>query len=107
MLLNYVQAQTYPIFFGSMSSTNTSHILLLPLTAWGKKYHSSLCPLTYRILGHIRPFCVLAPRLVRERENVVVTFMVGSQVLEKTRAEVSRQFLDKSPESVKALQRIR
>ena len=56
------------------------------------------------LLGHIRPFCVLAPRIVSEQKNVVVTFIVGSQVLEKTRAEVSRQFIDQSAE---ALQRIR
>ena len=59
------------------------------------------------ILGHIKPFCVLAPRLVREQENVVITIMVGSYVLEKTQAEVPHQFLDESSESVKALQRIR
>ena len=58
-------------------------------------------------LGHIRPFCVLAPRLVREPKNVVVTFITGSNVLEKTRAEVSRQFLDNSSDSAEALQRIR
>ena len=40
----------------------------------------------------------------------MVTFMVAPDVLEKTRAEVSRQFLDESSDSVDtagALQRIR
>ena len=69
--------------------------------------HSSLYSLTHWILGHIRPFCVLAPRLVREQKNVVVTFMVAPQVLEKVRAEISRQFLDESSDSVEALKRIR
>ena len=67
-------------------------------------------PLTHQTLGHIRPLCVLAPRLVREQENVIVTFMVGPHVLEKTRAEVSRQFPDQSSDSAdtaEALQRIR
>jgi hypothetical protein len=63
--------------------------------------------LTYQILGHTRAFCVLAPRLVRERDNVVVTFMVGPYALEKIRTEVSRQFLDKSSDSAEALKRIR
>ena len=106
----YLKTQNYPISSKSMSSTNISHFLFFPVSAWGKNYHSSLSwlyPLTYRILGHIRPFCVLAPRLVREQENVVVTVMVGSHVLERTRSEVSRQFLDESSDSVKALQRIR
>jgi hypothetical protein len=85
----------------------SSHFLLFPIPAWGKNYHSSLCPLTYRLLGHIRPFCVLATRLVCEQGNVVVTFMVAPDVLEKTRAEVSRKFLDESSDSAEAFQRIR
>ena len=104
----YLKTQNYPILSKSMSSTNISHFLFFPLSAWGKNYHSSLvCPMTYRILGHIRPFCVLASRLVREQENAVVTFMVAPDMLEKTRIEVSRQFLDKSSDSVDAIQRIR
>ena len=59
------------------------------------------------MLGHIRPFCVLATRLVREQENVVVTFLVALHVLEKTRAEVLRQLLDEPSDRVEALQRIR
>ena len=55
----------------------------------------------------MRPFSVLASRLVREQKNVVVTFMVGSHVLEKTRAEVSRQLHDESSDTAEALQRIR
>ena len=90
-----------------MSSTNTSHFLIFPFPAWGKNNHSSLCPLTYQILGDIRPFCVLTPRLVREQENVVVTFMVAPHVLEKARAEISRQFLDESSDGAEALHRIR
>ena len=90
-----------------MPSMKTSHFLFFPIPAWGKNYHSLLCPLTYRTPGHIRPLCVFAARLVREQENVVVTFMVGAHVLEKTRAEVSRQFPDESSDSAEALQRIR
>jgi hypothetical protein len=85
----------------------TSHFLFSPIPAWGKNYHSSLYPLTYQILGHTRPFCVLAPCLVREQDNVVVTFVVIPHVLEKIRTEVSRQFLDESSDSAEALQRIR
>ena len=109
MLENTLAQLVYPIWSGPMPSTKTSHFLFFPIEAWGKNYHSSplVFPLTYLILGHIRPFCVLALRLVREQENIVVTFMVGPQVLEKTRAEVSRQFLDGSSDSVEVLKRIR
>ncbi|KAF8797535.1 UDP-Glycosyltransferase/glycogen phosphorylase [Phlegmacium glaucopus] len=74
-----------------MTSTNISHLLLLPFAAW----------------GHIRPFCVLATRIVREQENSVVTFIVVPHLLEKARAEISRQFRDEPSETAKALQRIR
>ena len=56
----------------------------------------------------MRPFCVLASRLVREQKNVVVTFiMAGSHVLEKMRAEVLRQLFDGSSDIAETLQRIR
>ncbi|KAF8802209.1 UDP-Glycosyltransferase/glycogen phosphorylase [Phlegmacium glaucopus] len=74
-----------------MPSTNISHLLLMPLPAW----------------GHVRPFTVLATRLVFEQENVVVTFIVAPHILEKTRAEISRHFRDESLENSNALQRIR
>jgi hypothetical protein len=52
------------------------------------------------------PFCILATRLMLEQENVVVTFIVAPHVLDKTRTELSRQFLNE-PESSEILQRIR
>ena len=58
------------------------------------------------MLGHIRPFCVLAQRLVREQESVVVTFMVDPNSLEKIQDEVSRlSFL--SSDGAQVPQRIR
>ena len=59
------------------------------------------------LIGHIRPFCALATRLAREQENIIVTFIVTPHLLDKTKTEVSRQFLDEPSESSKALQRIR
>ena len=63
-----------------------------------------ICP-----IGHVRPFCALATRLVREKETIIVTFIIAPHLLDKTRTEVSRQFLDDSEPSgsSKALQRIR
>ena len=58
-------------------------------------------------IGHVRPFCALATRLVRGQETTIVTFIVAPHVLDKTRTEISRQFLDEDLESSKALQRIR
>ena len=80
-------------------------------------YHSSLCSskdihsmcliISLSLIGHIRPFCAFATRLVREQETIIVTFIVASHVLNKTRTEISRQFLDEPSESLNALQRIR
>ena len=44
---------------------------------------------------------------MREQESIIVTFIVAPHVLEKTRTEISRQFLNEPSESSKALQRIR
>ena len=68
------------------------------------KIFTSIC-----LIGHVRPFCTLATRLVRERETIIVTLIVASQVLYKTRTEISRQFLDEPSGSSKskACQRVR
>jgi hypothetical protein len=60
-------------------------------------------------IGHVRPLCILATRLVLEEENVVVTLIVAPQVLDKSRTDVSRQLQALNEPSVtsKALQRIR
>ena len=95
-----------------MLSMDTSHFLFCTIPAWGKNYHSLLVclledtRLIYTI-GHVRPFCALAARLVREQETIIVTFIVAPCVLDKTKTEISCQFLDKPLESSKFLQRIR
>ncbi|KAJ7019485.1 UDP-Glycosyltransferase/glycogen phosphorylase [Mycena alexandri] len=63
------------------------HFVLLPLPSW----------------GHVRPLCVLAGRVVSEGDEIVVTVLMAPNLLEKARAEVSRQFLD----GHEALKRIR
>ncbi|KAJ7678554.1 UDP-Glycosyltransferase/glycogen phosphorylase [Mycena rosella] len=50
------------------------HFLLLPLPNW----------------GHVRPICVLAGRIAAE--NNTVTILMAPNLLDKGRAEVSRQF---------------
>ena len=87
---------------------NTSHFLLCPIPPWGKNNHSLICSFDLICpIGHVRPFCALATRLVCEQENIIVTFIVVPHILNKTRIEISRQFFDKSSEKLKALQRIR
>ncbi|KAF8067713.1 UDP-Glycosyltransferase/glycogen phosphorylase [Lyophyllum atratum] len=70
-----------------MTSSSLSHLLLVSFPAW----------------GHLRPLCVLAARLVSEREDILVTILAAPSMLEKSRSEIARQFKNGSP----ALQRIR
>ena len=90
---------------------NIPHFLLCPSTGWGKNYHSWLCSFQdihlTSLTGHIRPFCALAMRLVREQETIIVTLLVAPHQLDKTRTEVSRHFLDEPSGGSKALERIR
>ncbi|KIM47391.1 glycosyltransferase family 1 protein [Hebeloma cylindrosporum] len=76
------------------SAATDSHLLLVPLP----------------VFGHIRPACILAARLVLERDNVVVTFFAPPRDLEQVRKDITNQF----PESLiapgvkeNALKRIR
>ena len=62
----------------------------------------STCP-----IGHIRPFCALATRLVRGQETIIVTLIVSPHELNKTKTEVSHLFVDEPSDASKALERIR
>ncbi|KAF8965569.1 UDP-Glycosyltransferase/glycogen phosphorylase [Flammula alnicola] len=73
-----------------MSLTKGSHLLLVPFPAW----------------GHTRPILVLATRLVHEREDVIVTVLVGPNVLEKAHSDISTHF-HHTAESDSARRRIR
>ena len=73
-------------------------------SSWGKNYHSLLCPFDDIPIGHVRPFCALAMRLVREQEKIIVIFLVSLCLIKKARTEISRQFFDESSEE--SLQRI-
>lgn len=86
----------------------TFHFVLSPAPAWGKILKIAFSDLKLTPTGHVRPFCIMATRIVREQDNLVITFIVAPYLLDLARIEVSRQFHgDKSPESSKALQRIR
>ncbi|PPQ89615.1 hypothetical protein CVT25_012532 [Psilocybe cyanescens] len=68
----------------SSDSLNTaSHILFSAVPAW----------------GHVRPFCVLAARLVLENDNVVVTLLLSPNLLDKAQAEISAEFRDRETQS--------
>jgi len=60
--------------------------------------------------GHTRPLCVLAARLVLEKENLVLTFFAPPHKLEQVREDISKQYpesLVSSDMKEKALKRVR
>ncbi|KAF8194683.1 hypothetical protein BJ912DRAFT_1087311 [Pholiota molesta] len=63
-----------------MSHTKTTHLILLAIPAW----------------GHVRPLLVLASRLVLERDDLVLTVILGPTVIEKALSDVATQFPDES-----------
>ncbi|KDR69167.1 hypothetical protein GALMADRAFT_145572 [Galerina marginata CBS 339.88] len=72
-----------------MSQVAPTHLLFSAFPAW----------------GHVRPFCILAARLVNENENIVVTMIIASMFLDKAHAEISSEFRDGASEN--ARERIR
>ncbi|KAF8903485.1 UDP-Glycosyltransferase/glycogen phosphorylase [Gymnopilus junonius] len=69
--------------------TSTKHYVFSAFPAW----------------GHIRSFCILGARLVKEDENAVVTIIIDSRMLDKAHDEISAEL--RSGQSQTALQRIR
>ncbi|KDR73125.1 hypothetical protein GALMADRAFT_158264 [Galerina marginata CBS 339.88] len=59
-----------------MFHPNLTHFLFSAIPAW----------------GHIRPFCILAARLVSENENIVVTMILAPNFLDKAHSEISAEF---------------
>ncbi|KAF8869585.1 hypothetical protein CPB84DRAFT_1754948 [Gymnopilus junonius] len=70
-----------------------------------KHYVFSAFPAWESFKGHIRSFCILGARLVKEDENVVVTIIIDSRMLDKAHDEISAEL--RSGLSQTALQRIR
>ncbi|KAF8577021.1 glycosyltransferase family 1 protein [Ramaria rubella] len=54
----------------------SGHILLVCVPAW----------------GHLRPLCALAPKIVQERSDVAITFMVAGGFGQRVEREISRYF---------------
>lgn len=93
LVVNAKKASTLPfnlkmLHDASPKSESTSpHLLLVPIPAWGKFLLEprSLRPLTFGDkLGHIRPLCVLATRIIYERPDVFITMISAPMFLDKT-----------------------
>lgn len=56
-----------------------------------------LCEFT----GHVRPFCVLAARLVKEYHDCVVTMLLAPSLLKKAEDEVDSELQDGASEETR------
>ncbi|KDR73124.1 hypothetical protein GALMADRAFT_158263 [Galerina marginata CBS 339.88] len=72
-----------------MSHPSIAHFLFSAVPAW----------------GHIRPFCILAARLVNENENFIVTMIIAPIFLDKAHSEILAEFGE--GDSAQARRRIR
>ncbi|PPQ89303.1 hypothetical protein CVT25_000370 [Psilocybe cyanescens] len=53
---------------------------------------------TFPAWGHVRAFCILAARLVKENKSLTMTLLLPSNHLNKAQAEVSAEFGDENSE---------
>ncbi|KAF8518320.1 UDP-Glycosyltransferase/glycogen phosphorylase [Gautieria morchelliformis] len=61
---------------GSSQDTISGHIVLLCMPGW----------------GHLRPFCALAAKVVKERPDVAVTLLIVGEYGQRMEREISRYF---------------
>ncbi|KAH9476237.1 UDP-glycosyltransferase 84A1 [Psilocybe cubensis] len=73
----------------SPTDFSSSHILFSAAPAW----------------GHVRPFCVLAARLVKENNTVVTTLLLSPNLLKNAKAEIDSEF--RGQETQSSRQRVR
>ena len=90
----------------STKDQRTKHFLFSGVPAWGES-SSVLRNLAQLLVGHIRPFCILAARLVNENEHVVVTMLIAPKLLDKAQSEVTAEFDSSRSYSEDARQRVR
>lgn len=83
------------------------HIVFSAVPAWGQCFTLINSPhfRPHSCTGHTRPFCILAARLVKENENVVVTMLISPNFLDKAHREISAEL--QSGDSKVTRQRIR
>lgn len=62
-------------------------------------------PLIYLSAGHVRSFCILGARLVKENRNAIITIIVAPNLLSKAQTEILAELGDESFEA--AWRRIR
>ena len=75
-------------------SDNHRHILLVPMAAWGERtIPAPTSRFTEFILGHAKPLCSLASRIVRARPETV-TLLTPGVLFPRMEKELARLFDD-------------
>lgn len=79
-----------------MSLPDSTHIVLLATEAWGEFMLTDHIvyptkPINLITIGHTRPLCTFAARLIQTRP-INVTFFTSPSIIDKVLTEVSRSF---------------
>jgi len=83
-----------------------THIVFSAIPAWGEHLvQLTQTPNLTLYIGHARPFCVLAARLVKENKNLIITIVLAPTLLSKAQREVASELRGDADESI--LRRIR
>lgn len=82
-----------------MTPYTGSHFLLpSPLSLWGERSRTLVTYKLIQLIGHIKPLCVFASRVVAERDQAVVTILLAPNIIDKALAELSEIFIDGASE---------
>jgi len=80
------------------------HIFFTAFPAWGTflffaNLNTNLIPNTS---GHIRPFCIFAARLAKERPDIALSLVLSPTYLQNAEDEISSELRDDAPEGVRS-----
>jgi hypothetical protein len=62
-------------------------------------FNTELVGLITAALGHLRPLCALAAKLVKERQDVAITLLTAGEIGQQTEREISRFFSSSEADS--------
>ncbi|KAH9476220.1 UDP-glucosyltransferase 45 [Psilocybe cubensis] len=78
----------------SLNGRKMHHFIFSPLPLWGNVLHpsSNIVLLRYTILGHLRAPSILAARLVKEHDNLIVSIITSPSYFKNAEAEILSEF---------------
>ena len=78
----------------------SGHLLVLAFHVWGKWNQVVLaaCFKSSSAAGHLRPLCAFSAKVVQERPDLAITFLIVGDWRKYVEREISRSFSDRKPD---------